>query len=187
MVPDWTCHLCRKAQGRACDDKGGHGVWAIEAINCGEVIAVFGGEVVTATDLLRLTPDQRRITLQIDDDAYLMTAREGPADWINHSCNPNAGFRGQVTLVAMRDILPGEEITFDYAMSDGTPYDEFDCRCGTIHCRGRVRGDDWMRPALWRRYGRFFSPYLQRRIDELKSRRRKAPPVVTPLLYTASP
>jgi hypothetical protein len=187
MVPDSTCHLCRKAQGRVCDDKGGHGVWAVDSISCGELIAVFGGEVVTSAELAQLTRDQVRITLQIDDDAYLVTTREGPADWINHSCNPNAGFRGQVSLVAMRDILPGEEITFDYAMSDATPYDEFDCQCGAIHCRGRVAAEDWRRPALWRRYHGFFSPYLQRRIDALKVRRRKPTPVLTPLLYTAAP
>lgn len=187
MVSDCTCHLCRKAQGRVCDDKGGHGVWAVEPISCGELVAVFGGEVVTRADLPHLSRDQIRITLQIDDDAYLMTAREGPADWINHSCNPNAGFRGQVSLVAMRDILCGEEITFDYAMSDSTPYDEFDCQCGTIHCRGHVSGNDWMRPELWRRYAGFFSPYLQRRIDSVRTRRRRTRPVATPLLYTAAP
>lgn len=187
MVPQWTCHLSRKAEGRLCDDKGGHGVWAVEPITCGDVLAVFGGEVVTTDQLAALTPDQRRITLQIDDDAYLMTAREGPADWINHSCNPNAGFRGQVTLVAMRDILPGEEVTFDYAMSDGTPYDEFTCRCGAIHCRGRMTGNDWQRPELWRRYAGFFSPYLQRRIDAMRQlQRRRTRAARPPLLYTAA-
>ena len=92
----------------------------------------------------------------------------------------------------MRDISSGEEITYDYAMSDGSPYDEFTCSCGSPHCRGHVSGDDWRRSELWRRYAGYFSPYLQRRIlaaDALraitaKRRRasRKAPsqPVVVP-------
>jgi hypothetical protein len=68
----------------------------------------------------------------------------------------------------MRDIEPGEELTFDYAMCDGSRYDEFDCYCGGAHCRGRVTGEDWRRPELWQRYEGYFSPYLARRIEALK-------------------
>ena len=64
----------------------------------------------------------------------------------------------------MRDIQPGEEITYDYAMSDGSPYDEFTCSCGSPYCRGHVSGEDWRRSELWQRYAGYFSPYLQRRI-----------------------
>lgn len=39
---------------------------------------------------------------------------------VNHSCDPNCGVRvndsGAYDLIARRDIMPGEEITFDYAM-----------------------------------------------------------------------
>jgi hypothetical protein len=67
----------------------------------------------------------------------------------------------------MRDIGVGEEITFDYAMSDSADYDEFDCSCGTPLCRRRVTGDDWMRPDLQHRYAGWFSSYLARRIAAL--------------------
>lgn len=66
------------------------------------------------------------------------------------------------------DIAPGEEICLDYAMCDGSAYDEFECGCGSPNCRGYVSGDDWKRPELWERYKGYFSPYLQRRIDRLK-------------------
>ena len=67
----------------------------------------------------------------------------------------------------MRDIEAGEEVCFDYAMSDGEPYDEFDCQCGTPLCRGQVTGNDWQRPELQKRYDGYFSPYLQARIFHL--------------------
>lgn len=60
-----------------------------------------------------------------------------------------------------------EEVCFDYAMSDGSPYDEFDCTCGAADCRRRVTGNDWCRPELQQRYAGYFSPYLQRRIEQL--------------------
>ena len=65
---------------------------------------------------------------------------------MNHSCEPNCGFLGNVILVTIRDIAAGEELTFDYAMSDGCDYDEFECRCGQPSCRGKVTGNDWMVP-----------------------------------------
>lgn len=68
----------------------------------------------------------------------------------------------------MRRIHPGEEVTIDYAMCDGSPYDELACACGSASCRGRVSGEDWRNPDLWVRYAGYFSPYLQRRIDALR-------------------
>ena len=55
-------------------------------------------------------------------------ARTAPADWVNHSCEPNCGLSGQIALVALRRLEPGEEVCFDYAMSDGSPYDQFHVR-----------------------------------------------------------
>lgn len=60
-------------------------------------------------------------------------------DLQNHSCDPNTAFVG-LNVVARRAIAPGEELTIDY----GTFYDEtmaeFECRCGSQNCRGRIAG-----------------------------------------------
>ncbi len=148
----------------------GCAVFARQAIAVGEVLAVWGGRVVTGAQFTAITLENpTRQAVQIDDDLFLLSETSNePADCFNHSCNPNAGMRGQVGLEAMRDIAPGEQVTFDYAMCDSTPYDEFDCQCGAPTCRGRVSGDDWRRPELWARYDGYFSPYLQKRINRLR-------------------
>jgi hypothetical protein len=153
--------------GRKCPDKAGRGVFARRDVAVGTTLAVWGGTVVTAAGLRRRRAEVRRLTLQVDEDAYLISDREGPADWVNHSCEPNAGLRGQITLVAMRPIARGAEVCFDYAMSDGSNYDNFLCRCKSPVCRGWVSGDDWMIPELQARYGNHFSPYLRDRIRRL--------------------
>jgi SET domain-containing protein len=157
-------YLSPKLEGRT-RSWGDKGVFAREAIEAGELLVVWGGEVRTWKELEQLPPRTRQLSLQVEENLYLVYFREGPADWVNHSCDPNAGLKGHITLVAMRNITAGEEICFDYAMTDGSPYDQFECGCGAANCRTRVTGEDWRLPELWGRYAGYFSPYLQRRID----------------------
>ena len=161
-------YLSPKLEVRAEPEKGGFGVYAIEAVAAGEVVSVWGGYIVDTEQLGMLPHDVQQHTVQIEEGLYSATIGGAEtADFINHSCDPNLGLRGQITLVALRDIDVGEEVCFDYATTDCTPYDEFECRCGSPHCRGTVRGDDWKLPELWAKYAGYFSPYLQRRIDRL--------------------
>jgi uncharacterized protein len=167
-----TAYLTEKCEVRNRDVAGGKAVYARELIEPGEVIAVWSGRLVSAEELDDLPEDIRRHTAQVEEGFYLASLNPDEApDYINHSCEPNAGLDGQITIVAMVTIRPGDEVTIDYAMCDGSPYDEFDCACGSSHCRGRVTGNDWCDTSLWKRYAGHFSPYLQRRIDALQAER----------------
>lgn len=169
-----TAYLTEKCEVRNRDVAGGKAVFARELIEPGEVIAVWSGRLVPAEKLDDLSEEIRRHTVQVEEGLYLasLTSDEAP-DYINHACEPNAGLDGQITVVAMQMIMPGDEVTIDYAMCDGSPYDEFDCACGSSQCRGRITGNDWRHPLLWKRYAGHFSPYLQRRIAALQ---REHPP-----------
>jgi uncharacterized protein len=163
-------YLSPKCRVVEAPDKGGHAVRCVEAVPAGEVIAVWGGAIVGKAELAALPPQYREHTVQVEEGLFLASlVPDDAADYVNHSCDPNAGLSGQIVLVAMRAIAPGEEITFDYAMTDGEPYDEFACACGKPSCRNRVSGEDWRLPQLWERYAGYFSPYLQRRIDRLRA------------------
>lgn len=73
----------------------------------------------------------------------------------------------------MKEIAVGSEITFDYAMCECiehlTGNCDWECKCGAATCRGMFTGADWRRTELWERYGNYFSPYLLRKINYLKS------------------
>lgn len=149
----------------------GHGVYAAEPIAEGTTVAAFGGIAMRAADFDQADEDRRSGSIQIDDDVFLVpTGRPAPATLINHSCEPTCRLDGQVLVVAARDIVPGEALTYDYATSDAAPYDEFECACGTPSCRGKVTGDDWMLPELRERYAGWFSPYIARKIARLTDR-----------------
>lgn len=164
-----SSHISDSVEARPKPEKGGFGVFCRRPIKTGELIIVWGGKIVPLDFLQGLPEEIRQHSVQVDEGLYLISHHDEPAeeaDFINHSCDPNTGLHGQISLVAMRDITPGEEICIDYAMCDGSPYDEFNCACGAANCRGQVSGDDWRLAELQARYRGYFSPYLQRRIEQ---------------------
>ena len=169
-----SSYLSSKLEGRPKADGSGNGIFALEPINKGELVAVFGGVVYEWDTFIHLPERERSLCIQVEERLFLVPRPIGEGDYVNHSCNPNAGLSGQIGLVAMRDVKTGEEVCFDYAMSDTMPYDEFDCGCGQPNCRGRVGGNDWQKLELQKRYAGFFSPHVQRRIDELRAREKAA-------------
>jgi uncharacterized protein len=172
VSPDSTAYLTDKCEVQNRDVTGGKAVYARDALEAGELVAVWSGRIVGADELDELPPEIRRHTVQVEERLYLASlSPDEPPDFINHSCEPNAGLDGQVAIVALHRIQSGEEVTIDYAMCDGSSYDEFECECGSTLCRGRVTGEDWRNPTLWERYAGHFSPYLERRIRALKRRR----------------
>ncbi len=104
--------------------------------------------------------------VQIHEDFYL-----GPkaleelddTEFFNHSCSPNAGVKGQMLLIARRDIQRGEEICFNYETTD-TKGINFLCRCGSANCRKTITGAAWKDPAFQKEHEGFFSWYLQEKI-----------------------
>ncbi len=172
MEKRFTHWVSPKLEARPNPAKGFWGLYANTFIPKGELVICWGGDVVTGAQLAQLSYREQEHSIQIEDDLYQVPVREPePGDYANHSCEPNAGLSSSITLVTLRDIWPGEELCFDYAMSDSTPYCEFTCGCGAPSCRGQITGNDWMLPELQARYDGYFSPYLQRRIDRMRLER----------------
>lgn len=95
------------------------------------------------------------------------------AVFFNHSCDPNSGFKGQMFLVAMRNIKKGEQVTFDYAMvlskAKNVSFYKIKCFCGSKNCRGYVTEDDWKKPELQKKYDGYFQWYLQDKIKRYEN------------------
>jgi uncharacterized protein len=158
-----------KAQKGVTSGIAGRGLVATEPIGKGEVVAVKAGHIVTTAMLQSLPERLQNSDVQITDDLHLAALTDDEYEsvmlFINHSCEPNVGFAGNIVLVAMRDIDADEELTTDYALFDD--YDgSMECRCGRPLCRGRIGGRDWQRPELQQRYRGYFSWYLERRLNE---------------------
>lgn len=92
--------------------------------------------------------------------------------FMNHSCAPTCWFEpdelykndGVVVMTATRDLVPGDELTFDYATSEDVEQN-WKCLCGEPTCRGRVTSDDWKDPAFQAKYRGHCMPHVEVRED----------------------
>ena len=153
--------LTPKAQMRVTPGKGSGG-FAISKISKGEIVASFGGNVINQSELTNYSADRVSRSLQLNIDTYLLSGAVPEAgDMINHSCEPNCGMAGTSSVQALIDIEIGEELSFDYAMSDSSQYDEFNCACGKDKCREKITGMDWQKKDLQAKYSKYFSAYVE--------------------------
>ncbi|HUB43217.1 MAG TPA: SET domain-containing protein-lysine N-methyltransferase [Streptosporangiaceae bacterium] len=162
-----SSYITPKARKGTASAIEGRGLVATEPIAAGELVAIKGGHIVTTAALQSLPGRLQNSEVQIADGFHLVALEEAEYEpvmlFINHSCEPNVGFAGNVVLVAMRDVSPGEELTTDYALFDD--YDgSMECQCRTPSCRHTIHGRDWQRADLQSKYGNYFSAYLLSRM-----------------------
>ena len=127
----------------------GHGAFAIRSIRKGTRIIEYLGERISQAEADRRYDDTldehpRVLLFTVDDQTAIDAGVDGnDARFINHSCAPNCKSvtrRSRVHIWAIRDISPGEELTYDYnltrdGISDDEAYTRYACRCGALDCR----------------------------------------------------
>jgi len=162
--------------------KYGRGVYAKKDIKKDEVLFVIGGYVLTIEDENGF--DEALADKPMEVSEYFSIGPLHPSQMdllpshiVNHSCDPNVGFDGQIFMVAYRDIRKDEELVYDYAMSMHSHHERenpysLNCMCGSSLCRGTVTEDDWKLPELQERYDGYFQHYLQKKIRASKKESR---------------
>lgn len=136
----------------------GNGVFAVKALKQGERVIEYKGrrrshEEVDSDDSGDV--ESGHTFLFTLDDAYVIDANyEGnDARWINHSCDPNCeavieededdSRNSRVFIEAVRDIEPGEELTYNYGITLAERHTPrlkkiWACRCGARNCTGTM-------------------------------------------------
>jgi uncharacterized protein len=133
-------------------DVHGLGVFATQRIPKGSRIIEYMGERVSHAEADRRyeekdANDSHTFLFIVDSKAVIDAGVDGnDARFFNHSCDPNCEStveKRRVYIESIRDIEPGEELTYDYQIQreddDPENIDEvFACRCGFIRCRGTM-------------------------------------------------
>ncbi len=87
-----------------------------------------------------------------------------PYKYLNHSCDPNTGIKGRVTMYALRDIAANEELTIDYATIEGDERWELpsECLCGSKSCRRKISSVHTLPPERFKEYLPYVSTYFKK-------------------------
>lgn len=117
----------------------GKGAFAMQPIAKDETIVEYVGERISKEESNRRCEEGNPYVFQLDDEWDLDgNVPDNPARFFNHSCEPNCEAvddEGRIFLVALRDIRPGEELTFNYGYSLAD-YQDNPCGCGARGCIG---------------------------------------------------
>ena len=116
------------------------GVFALEAVPKGTRVLEYTGERMTQEAADKLYETRPYTYLFGYGDGSHVIDGYGMSMYVNHCCQPNCETEedeeNRIWIVAMRDIEPGEELTYDYLLYDGA--DEAPCTCGAAECRGTL-------------------------------------------------
>lgn len=125
----------------------------------------------------------RYYTYMLDDDLFDVPrhykTQEITEDCLlfNHSCNPNLGFGGEEEelVVALRDIEPGEEMTYHYGLmdSENSLWTGLMCKCGAENCNGELKFDWWRDPKWQEKYEKYAGAHIKRKIKKLREEQEK--------------
>jgi len=119
----------------------GLGGFANAAIPAGSRVIEYVGERITKEQSLLRCSRNNQAIFYLDERWDL----DGSVEWndarfLNHSCSPNCEaerIHRRIWIVARREILAGDEITFNYGY-DLENYREHPCRCGSQECVGFI-------------------------------------------------
>lgn len=142
-------------------DVKGEGMFLTEPVQAGSVVFIARGPVefghFEESDCY-LYPDWYSVGRDIWIDIQY------PYIKINHSCNPNLGIDGVRCFVALRDIQAGEELTFDYSITDDEEDWVMHCSCKETACRNEVRAIQHTPVAALKQSLPYIPPYFRRKI-----------------------
>jgi SET domain-containing protein len=130
----------------------GRGAFALRRIRKGTRLTEYLGDRITHGEADRRYEDcdvnDNHTFLFVVDKRTVIDAGVGGNDarFINHSCDPNCEVEiedDRIFIYSLRDIEPGEELTYDYSLDvEEKPTPElcavFACRCGAANCRGTM-------------------------------------------------
>lgn len=138
----------------------GRGIFSAKDIKRGEVICVIKG-----TKFFKVNKNVKDALSHPDWVGFKMNNWVDPAvpfKYLNHSCIPNSAVKGKVTLVALRDIKKGEEVTIDYSIIEADFRWHMKCHCGNKNCRGVIKSIQWLPREVYNSYCPYISKDFQR-------------------------
>jgi hypothetical protein len=139
----------------------GKGLFAKRNIKKGEIVFIIKGKKVNF-----LISDKKRAEI-----AGFNWIGWGKNTWVdpvnygiyfNHSCEPNTGIKGRVTVVALHNIKKDEEVTFDYSLNESDIFWHIKCYCNSKNCRKIIKSIQFLPHKIFNKQKNHIPKYFQR-------------------------
>ncbi len=120
------------------------------------------GETISDFSAGTISPEPTYLTVQVDTRKHITLEPEF-LQYINHSCEPNVFFDTAAgELIALKDLLPEEELTFFYPSTEWKMKQPFHCYCGSTGCLGEIRGAAYLPKDAQEKYR--FTGFIQQQL-----------------------
>lgn len=128
---------------------------ATVSYKAGDIFSKFeAGEILAAPN---------KYTVQINDETHVILDPEF-LQYINHSCDPNVFFdTAKMELSCLKDISPGDELTFFYPSTEYAMASPFNCFCGANNCLHKIQGASFLSQEVILHYK--FTDFIMQKLN----------------------
>ena len=137
----------------------GKGVFAKKTIPKGTILFIVNNTSTIQHTRFEVAKFSNRFKKFLKNFGYnyngLIVYDRGIDKFWNHSCNPTCADYND-KMIAIKDIKPGEEITYDYSFDERNEKNSYielmgrACRCGADNCRGKIKPESKSSKAMLR-------------------------------------
>lgn len=152
------------AERRQKTSNAQNALFSLLEFNQGDVIADFYAGTISATPTY--------LTVQVGIDKHI-TLQPEFLQYINHSCDPNVFFNTTtMQLVALKKIMPEDEMVFFYPSTEWEMTQTFNCYCGSHKCIGNITGAAGLSEEIESGYA--FTDFIQTQLAAKKAAKKVA-------------
>ncbi len=139
-------------------------LFVLRSFEAGEIIAGFSAGTISA--------EPTYLTVQVGVGKHI-TLQPQFLQYINHGCDPNVFFdTTAMQLVALKKLLPNEEMTFFYPSTEWKMTQSFNCYCGSHQCLGEIKGAAFLSREALDRYR--LTDFIQQQLAKRAARNKVA-------------
>lgn len=139
----------------------GKGLFANKDFKRGDIIFIFRGKII---DDWKVTDEESSLYgpnwVGIGKNKWMDVI--APGVYINHSCEPNCGIKGKVSVTALKNIKKGDEITIDYSITEIDNFWYMECNCRNKNCRKLIKSIQHLPKKLIKKYTPFIPTYFMK-------------------------
>ena len=121
------------------------------------------GDIFSTFEAAETLHTPNKYTVQVNEGIHIILAPDF-LQYINHSCDPNIFFdTSKMELSCLKNIAPGDELTFFYPSTEFEMESPFNCFCGSNNCLHLIQGASFLPHEIIHHYK--FTDFIMQKLN----------------------